>query len=79
MPLGDGLKHKPSMQLLEVTMRARMTWGCVKKHEVHVKEHSGTWILTKLASGEQALSKYYSLLLAKGVSVFSHMPGPLLQ
>lgn len=32
----DGLKC-----MLEVMMRARVTWGCVKKHEVHVKSILG--------------------------------------
>lgn len=38
MPLGDGLKPKPSMAaLLEVMMGARMTESSVEKHEVRVK------------------------------------------
>lgn len=40
--------------LLEIMIKAGMTWGSVKKYEVHVKSILG------LGSGQQVLNKYHS-------------------
>lgn len=76
MPLGDGLKPKPSMAaLLEVMMGARMTESSVEKHEVRVKSVLGPgsrpgWYL----ESRHLLNTTLQLMRkVEGLSVFSRV------